>query len=93
MDGKADLRVLLVKGRDAPVQERRPRRGDGADVQRAGKAAGHRLQLLLGALGQLQDALGALIEHLARLGQLHAARPALQKLQVQFLLQQLELVA
>lgn len=75
VDGKADLRVLLVKGRDAPVQERRPRRGDGADVQRAGKAAGHRLQLLLGALGQLQDSLGSLIEHLARLGQLHAARP------------------
>ena len=93
VDGKADLRVLLVKGRDAPVQERRPRRGDGADVQRAGKAAGHRLQLLLGALGQLQDSLGSLIEHLARLGQLHAARPALQKLQVQLLLQQLELVA
>lgn len=44
------------------------------------KPPGHRLQLLLGALGQLQDALGALIEHLARLGQLHAARPALQKL-------------
>ena len=62
-------------------------------MQGAGKAARHCLHLLLGALGQLQDALRALVQQFAGLGQLHSARPALQKLQVQLILLKLQLVA
>lgn len=50
VDGKANLRILLVEGGDAPAQQRGARGGHRPDVQGTGEAGCHRKHLLAGQL-------------------------------------------